>query len=150
ALLCWVVALGPNTFLFDWVKHIFPWSRYPMKFALFPVILVPILAAVGIPRFSPETQGRQRRFITLPRIAMLVGMGRLLWLGPACPLRDDNWGALARNTFWRALSAASLLAGVLWLARGERPPGVRVALQVALLALLPLDAFTHNPGLVPT
>jgi hypothetical protein len=81
---------------------------------------------------------------------MLLVMAGLLWLGRAYPLRDNNWGAMARNAFWRALLATSMLAGLLWLARRQRPDAVRRVLQVALLALLPLDAFTHNPGLVPT
>ncbi len=153
ALFCWIMALGSNGFLFGWIKRVLPWvgiARYPVKFAFFPVLLVPLGAAWAIQAIVVDSDRKQRRVLIVLGAAVLLLMGGLLWFARAYPLRDDQWAATAQNTIWRALLLVVLVSGVLWLAHNQKPSLVHRALQIALLALAPLDAFTHNPGLAPT
>jgi hypothetical protein len=152
ALACWIFALGPNGLVFDWVKRVFPWigvARYPVKFALFPVLLVPLLAAPAVAACEAGFRPKQLRLIAVLAGAMLLVMGGAVWFARAYPFPQDDWSATARNALGRALLAVALLAGLCWLP-GLKHRAARLGLQVGLLAVLPLDALTHSPNIFPT
>ncbi len=150
-LVCWLMAMGSNTFIFDSVKHVFPWlgvARYPAKFALFPVLLVPVLAAWAVENSLSKPDIRRLRLVVLVGLALLFVMGGLVWIARLQPLATDDWNATARNALGRAVIAVASIGGVLWLSR-LRFGVVRITVQLILCSLLPLDALTHNPGIFP-
>jgi hypothetical protein len=151
ALFCWLLALGPNGFFFEPIRRIFPWIgvvRYPVKFALFPVVLVPILAAWAIDKIALKTDPKYERWLVGLGIATLVAMGGIIWLVQIHPLPDDDPRAMAANAVGRALILSGLLGGLIFLKRFQRRV-LRLALQIGILVLIPLDAFTHCPNIFP-
>jgi len=151
ALFCWLMALGPKSVLFDGVKRVFPWigvARYPVKFAFFPVFLLPLLAAWAVDEVKVDLVRKRDRLVISLAGAMILLMGAILLVAARFPLQNDEWSPTLRNTAWRAVFALLLLAGVLWLAR-SKPTRSRILVQVMLLGLLPLDAFTHSPDMFP-
>ncbi len=151
ALFCWLLALGSNGFVFDWVKRVFPWIgivRYPVKFALFPVLLLPLLAAWPIEDLPAISRRQQLRRFAILGSTLLLLIGALLWLARVHPLPQDDQRAMAANALGRILLVLALLGGLTWL-KVTRPGVPALALQIGILALLPLDAFTHCPKLFP-
>ncbi len=153
ALVCWGMATGSNGVLFGWVKYALPWigfARYPVKLALFPVLLVPILAAWGIHLTVASADRRRLRLLLVLGATMLLMMAGLLWVDRASALRDQHWGATVENAAWRAVLALLALGGFFWLIRAQNAAPLCTGVQMGLLALVPLDAFTHNSGLART
>jgi hypothetical protein len=152
ALICWIMALGSGGLLFDWVRHVLPQigiARYPVKFALFPVFLVPLLAAFAVDTASVSANGRHRRVLLSLTGVILLLMAGLLWTARKYAFPLDQWDATAWNTLLRAILALALLSGLAGLAR-TNSGRARLGMQVTLLAILPLDALTHNPRIFPT
>jgi len=151
ALFCWIMALGSKAGLYAWIRATVPWigiARYPVKFALFPVLLVPLLAAFAVDKITNGTNRREIRFVVSVAGAVLLLMAGILWVARKHPLPLDQWDATALNALWRALLAVGVLAGVLFLAK-VRSRSARMVCQLAVLSLVALDAFTHNPQLFP-
>ncbi len=149
ALLCWILALGPNGFLYTQVKEVFPFigvARYPVKFTILNAFLVPLLAAFGIQRLQFQIGARR----TLPVIAALfiLLMAALLYLARRFPFPLDDWNTTALNALCRVVFMLILLAGIFILPKAKRL-SLRTAVQLTILAVLPLDALTHSPNLAP-
>ena len=148
----WVMALGPNGLVYEWLRQICPiigFSRFPIKLAILPAFLLPLMAALTIEHLSTRDPHSVRRRLATVSIAILCGMGILLWLAWRFPIPGDQCNVTAWNTLLRALLMFLLLAGV-FLSFKQKRPAVRAALQLGVLAILPVDALTHNPGLTPT
>jgi hypothetical protein len=151
ALFCWILALGSQGLVFEWIKRVFPWigiARYPAKFALFPVILIPVLAASAIEAKTESFARKRSCLLTGIGILVLLLMGCLLWWARRHPLPFDRWKDTALNTLWRAVLGAAVLGSVVGLVR-VTSRAVRIGLQLGIISLLPLDAFTHSPHIFP-
>lgn len=150
-LFCWAMALGPDGFLFDLVKRIFPWigiMRYPVKFALFPVFLVPLLGAAALDEDEPASIGARKRLLVGIGALILLIMAAILCFAAKYPLPNDQWRPAALNAIWRAVLATVLIAGVVLV--GSQKKGVtRTVIQLLLLLVLPIDAMTHSPQIMP-
>lgn len=154
ALFCWVMAMGQHTIFFGWFKSCFPLvsiARFPVKFAILPAFLIPLLAAQAVERigeFNQAKKSRLRLLLTLSGGTLLL-MAGLLWLMKASPFQYDRWDDTAWNTLWRAVLMAGLI-GCLLLSTKAKAPGIRVVLQLVALAILPVDALSHSPNIAPT
>ncbi len=152
ALFCWIMALGSDGFLFDWIKRVFPFigiARYPVKFAFFPAFLVPLLAGWAVDEIT-ERPGRKPARTLIPLasgVAFLVVA--IVWFATKYPFPWDNRHATIANGVVRALFSILLLGGVFGLAKIQSRLA-RVGLQIGVLAIIVLDAFTHSPNLMPT
>ena len=151
-LFCWVMALGADGFFYERARKIFPLinvARFPVKFAILPAFLLPLLAAWGMEKIAArENKSFRRNFLLLAGVFIFL-MAALVWFLRAYPFPNDTWSGTATNAVWRGVVLLALAAGVLILGRMESRR-VRFATQIILLALLPVDAFTHSPRLVPT
>ncbi|HXR04359.1 MAG TPA: YfhO family protein [Verrucomicrobiae bacterium] len=80
---------------------------------------------------------------------LLLLMLALVWVAGKYPFPDDQWNLTAWNTFWRAILMLVLAGGILLLPRLQNS-AARMAVQLIVLAVLPLVALTHSPGIAPT
>jgi hypothetical protein len=152
ALFCWIMALGSDGFIYDWVRRVFPpigIARFPVKFAVLPAFLVPLAAVAGVESLLSARDERSYRLVAVLALVVLSLMVGLLWFACAYPFPYDNWPVTVRNTGWRAVLMLATLGGLACLARlrGRRTRGL---LGAAVLTVLPVDALTHSPGVVPT
>jgi hypothetical protein len=148
-LFCWIMALGSDGKLYDWVRVMFPVlgiARFPVKFAILPVFLLPLLAVWAV---EDGHSKRTRRGLGVVLVVILLLMGTLVWFARLYPLPFDVWPMTATNTLWRAGLMLVLALGILWQAVLKKG-GLRLAVQLAVLAVLPLDALTHSPNIAPT
>jgi hypothetical protein len=153
AVFCWIMAMGPHSIIFNGFRHIFPWisvARYPAKFAILPAFLVPILAGCAIERIaSGERREQTRRTLVIMGIAALLCMAGILWAGKAHPFEYDRWNTTALHAVGVAALMIAMIGCVL-LVPVVKSPRVRITLQLACLAALPIDALTHSPNIAPT
>ena len=146
---CVFAASGNNGFIYGPLKKIFPLigvARYPVKFMLLPSFLLPLLAAFALDDMRENKS--IRRIFCIVSGSVLVVAAALLYFARQYPFANDNWNATAANTAWRAGLLIVLLAGIFLSLKVQRRE-IQIVLQIVLLAILPLDAFTHSPGIVP-
>jgi hypothetical protein len=151
-LLCYLLALGSNGYLYDWVRRAFPFigvARYPVKFAIFPAFLLPLLAAQAVDEVRTKPASQVLPWLSAVAATFLFLMGAILWFKHQYPFPMDQWAATAWNTLWRAVLMLGVLAGACFLTR-VRTGVPAFALQLFLLTLLALDALTHSPNIAPT
>ncbi len=152
SVFCWLVAMGSNGFLFGLAKGIVPWlgvARYPVKSALFPVLLLPLLAAWAIEATSQKSGARTRRLTTFLAGLTALATAVLVWLARLYPMAEDQWAVTAQNALWRVVALAAILAIVMALHQVKRG-AVRLVLQITVLLVLACDGFTHNPRMSPS
>src|SRR5581483_11990280 len=146
---CWVTALGSNGFFYEEIKKLFPLvgiARFPVKFTILTAFLIPPLAAFGIERMA---QNKNPRALISIAGFILILMAALLWFARHFPFPLDNWNATFWNTIDRAALMLALVAGILLLSKLKNSLP-RNFVQLIVLILLPLDAFTHSPKITPT
>lgn len=149
-LFCVLAASGTNGFLYAALRKIFPLigiARFPVKFMILPAFLMPLLAARGLDEVLQKAPAR--RLLWIVAAAVLILASGLLLFARHFPLPTDQWPATAANVAWRMGLMLLLLCGIcLTLKIPNRR--VQIALQICVLAILPMDAFLHSPGIVPT
>jgi hypothetical protein len=151
ALFCWVMALGANGLLYVWFKNAVPligFARFPIKFAAFPAMVVPLLAAWGIQHLMKTEQAQGLRHIGVAIALALILTAGLLWFAKSYPFPNDQWSQTAQNAVMRLILMVALFALLIAMRRVQRPR-LQLILSVATLAILPLDALTHSPDLAP-
>jgi len=151
-LFCWIMALGPNGFLYERVKSIFPLigiARFPIKFAILTVLFVPLLAARAIEHLQTSRDKKAGRGLCIAGVVILLLMAALAWAARQFPFPLDHWPATAWNALGRAVLMAVLLAGIVLL-RNPKSGTARRGLQLMVLAILPIDALTQSPMIAPT
>jgi hypothetical protein len=152
ALLCWIMALGSNGYVYDWVKHVFPamgFARFPVKFVLLPSFLLPILAAWGLDHVRSHDSKNMWRGLSalLCIISLLIGI--LVLFARQHAFRDDRWDETAWNTLWRLVLMLILFGGLFFLPKIKSGAG-QFWVPIVLLSILPIDALTHSPNIAPT
>ncbi|HEY3760135.1 MAG TPA: YfhO family protein [Verrucomicrobiae bacterium] len=151
-LFCWLMALGPNGIGYNQIKEIFPLigiARFPVKFTILTAFLVPLLAAYGIKRLQSAQKLKSPKALFLIAGLIVVIMAALLCLAKSHPMTLDDWNATAANTLIRAGLMLVLVGGIFCLLK-IKSDSTRLALQLLVLMLLPIDALTHSPNLAPT
>jgi hypothetical protein len=155
AMLGVALALGDNGLLYPWVRKGLPLvgvARYPVKALLLTAFVVPLLGAfaaahwLSLPAPGP---GRMAKPFAAAGLAVLGGMGFVLWLAWRQPLPLDQWPATWQNTVARALFFL-LTLGAWWAVARAAQPRLRLAISAGLLALVWLDFRTHLPLQNPT
>jgi hypothetical protein len=152
ALFCWIMALGPNGFLYERIKSIFPLigiARFPVKFTILTAFFVPLLAAWAIERIQTPPDKKSRRSLAIIGAVMLLLMAALVWFARQFPFSPDHWNTTAWNALGRAALMLILLAGILVLPK-LKSGAARISLQLTVLAVLPVDALIHSPLIAPT
>ncbi|HEX4646887.1 MAG TPA: YfhO family protein, partial [Verrucomicrobiae bacterium] len=157
AMAAWglLMALGDHGFIYPALKAVFPplgFMRFPIKFAVLPTLLIPLLAADGLAQLQalrPEDWPRERKRLVILALVFTGLILAIVWTAWKYPRPAEDWTATWRNAAGRALFLALILAAVALLVRGVKikmkwPP------HVALLLLLWLDVYTHAPKINPT
>ncbi len=144
-LLGLVLALGDSTLLYRGLQFVFPglgFVRYPVKFVILVLALVPLLAAFGLASLTARNRPAGRFEIVAALLMLLFAAVVVAWEARS-PLAEDTWRATWRSGLSRAgfLGLAVLLAGGLLAAEGRR----RVLLGGSLMVLFWLDLVTHAP-----
>lgn len=179
-LLGLILALGDHGGLYSLLNKLLPWVsafRYPAKFVIWVIAVVPLLAAFGLARLQDTQKMRAVESMTVGGLLLLmVGLLAVQW-----KLDQGIWEIVFQNAVVRAgflLAVSALIA--LWLAMNrfaaeDRPPHsssfkapyvsrfilylsriTHHASSSALLygAFIPLliwlDLFTHVPNQNPT
>jgi hypothetical protein len=151
-LFCWVMALGEDGFFYERLRKIFPIvnvARFPVKFAILPGLLLPLLATAGIEKILTRENRLARRGFVIVAISFFLLLISLVWFLRLYPFPNDTWSGTAKSAVGCGIFLLALLAGLLVLNRTESKRA-RLGIQLCLIALLPLDAFLHSPRLVPT
>lgn len=157
-LLGLVLALGDNGFLYPWLRSVFPslgFIRFPIKFVVLALAVMPFLAAHAVAFFEGNCVG-----MTSPawRRALAVGLALAalivvaVWFArryPEYALTAGEWTDLWRNGAAR-IGFLTLIIGALILAGRTARPQTRLLVQVSLPFLLWLDVWTHAPSQNPS
>jgi len=150
-----VLALGNEGYLYDWLRQAVPplgFMRYPIKFLMLMIFVVPLLAASGLNGLQPSVEGAG---IQVGQTLVVLGALLLsLIAGIVCfayihPLPSEKWAV----TFQSGLSRGLLLLGVLGTLYGLACAArlkQRILLQCLLLLLVWMDMLSHAPRQNPT
>ncbi|MCX6896950.1 MAG: hypothetical protein NTZ16_15990, partial [Verrucomicrobia bacterium] len=144
ALLGGWLALGDAGGLYRWLHEHVPgmaFMRYPIKFIVLPVFLLPLLAAFALAENSPTGKTSRKLGAWLGVVAVLAG---IVWFAARHPATGEVWPALWRNALARAALFTGIFAGVA-MAEKISSREWRTRWQLAVLALLWLDLLTHAP-----
>ncbi|HEX4342743.1 MAG TPA: hypothetical protein VH255_05095, partial [Verrucomicrobiae bacterium] len=151
-LFCWIMALGDDGHLYTWVKKICPLvgiARFPVKFTALTMFLVPLLAARGIERLETDSSTRTRRTTIGVVAIMLVLMGVIVWFAKTYVEWYDHPAVTARNAVWRAVFMVLSVGAALMLVKFKKGYAL-LGVQLGILGILVVDAWTHNPTMLPT
>ena len=157
-LLCLILALGDNGYLYGWLRHWIPalgFMRYPVKFVLLPVLLVPLLAAYAVKHLAATStinSVREQKKLLVIALSFLGLIALLLWfitLIPTNPPPYNQWAIAWPSAWSRALLLT--LTCVLVFARG-RPSRFSSPkwMSLGLLLVFWFDFMTHTPRQNPT
>lgn len=156
ALACIWMALGTQAYLYPIARKALPvlaLMRYPIKFIVLPVFIVPMLAAYGVQWHQEQVAAgdsiRARNVLRNIALVLLGLMAVILFIGWKFPFIKDNWTV----TWHRGLGRAAFLIltpAILFLANRAAQFNMQVLLRIGLIALLWADIYTHTPNPNPT
>ncbi|MGZ5506652.1 MAG: YfhO family protein [Limisphaerales bacterium] len=143
-----VIALGDNGYVFAWMRHAFPFLgkfRYPVKFLLLSLFIIPLLAAYGISYY--EKQCRPWKFDAICAGILLVLVGVVTWVGRKYVSDEIPWATVLHNGLWRMAFLLFFVAAIFlfW-----RVPKRQIWMAASMLLLIWADLLTHEPWQNPT
>ena len=150
AVFCLILALGDGTPVYPWLCqhfHFLGLMRYPIKFVILPVFVLPLLAAGGLakkpehPGATPSKRDWSGGLIWLSLTFVILG---ILWLNRPQSASDPNDTAALISGLIRILFFTAILGG-LFLAGKIADRKQRSALQLFLLVLVWFDLFQQEP-----
>jgi hypothetical protein len=154
ALLGAVLAMGDDGFVYGLLRRVFPQlgiMRYPIKFVVFVVFALPLLAGFGIRHLEITARTSNFRCWRIAgscygTLLLLIG----LILGFACrhTLPNENWTATLHSGLSRLLFLTLILGAICF--RPRLPARTQLFAGVALLTMIGLDVLTHMPRQNPT
>ena len=161
------LALGDQFVPVRWLRQVFPQLRlmtYPIKYLTLTVFAAPLLAAFGLARLqaaNPTQREEVRKRLFLLSGVLLALQAAILLLAWRCPFPGDDVSATLHNGLERAVFLAGTTLLLLALQRGNdhemsvKPfatfaDKMRPFIPVALLLLLWLDVWTHEPPQNPS
>lgn len=154
-VLCLILALGERGYLYTVLCQGLPglgFMRYPVKFVILPVFLMPLLAALFVENCLATPQAlwpKQRRRMAIGLVAVLAVIGFLIWAAFQFPLRQVAPSVAALSGASRAVFVI-LILGALIAACQVQKPRLKSLLQFGVLLLLWLDVMTMGPRPNPT
>jgi len=145
-----ILALGEATPVYRWLArhiHAIGLMRFPIKFVILPVFVLPLLAAFGLAAQSQDAGTRPNRRLTgwagLGFVVVGLILGILIWHWRSQPAGSDRtfilWNGVARAVFFTAIF------GGWWLIKRIKTPKMRRYGQLVLLLLVWLDLFLQAP-----
>jgi hypothetical protein len=148
-LFCLILALGNVTPIYKLATRVIsPLSvmRFPVKFVILPVFILPLLAAFGLaPKSSDQNaQNTFSKIFWLSSACLLASLFAIVWLGSKSPRPQENWTATWHNAFVRAASFIAAI-GVLFITKKISAPKLRLLCQLLALLLVWVDLLTHIP-----
>ena len=155
AALSFILAMGEQGFFYGLLRRIAPqvgFMRFPIKFVVLPVFILPLLAAyaVGWFRARPEADRQDRgRRMTVVAVVLLGLILIVVGVAGAHPMPDDDRSATWNNALVRAMFLA-LIGGALLAVHYVRRTQLQWLSCLSLLAALWFDIRTHAPDLNPT
>ncbi len=154
-LLALVLALGDNAYVYVWLREVMPalgFIRFPVKFAVLPVFLIPLVAAYGVAwlrKADGTMEGDAWRSVAMVWLGFLALMIVLGCISFGYPLADEQWRMTTRNATVRATYLTAVLALLFLLSRFAQN-GVQGVARVVLVGLVAWDGLSHEPVLNPT
>ncbi len=155
-LLCLILALGDNGYLYGWLRRSIPalgFMRYPVKFVLLPVLIVPLLAAFAIQRLAVSTNPvKEQKNLLGIALSFLILIALLLWfitLIPRNPPPYDQWDMAWPSAWSRALFLVLVCVMIFARSRPSRLSSPKW-MSLGLLLVLWFDFMTHTPRQNPT
>jgi hypothetical protein len=144
-----LLALGEKCVVYRALHSVFPplgFIRYPIKFLLIPLTLLPVIAAFGVKTWIEDREALKK--VTLRAVAMiLLLMIAIITAAGGIPERD--WSSIGINGLSRAGFLVGTLALLVWgfkSSSGQR----NTMIGLCLVALLWLDLITQVPQQNPT
>ena len=152
---CLVLALGDAGRVYTVLLKFFPplgLMRFPIKFVMLPVFLVPLLAAFAVRAYIEAPLELKKRFWRaglMLGIALVVAIGLLVGFAYICPGKDEVWSVTAFSGLTRAAFLVAILG--LWFVAGcAIEARLKWALVLGLVFLTWLDVATHAPRQNPS
>jgi MFS family permease len=147
-----VLALGYNGFVFRWLQWLIPvlgLFRFPIKFVILTLAIMPLLAAWGFAHYEKQPLGARRdgRAESILAAAMLVLIGVVLWMAREWPSAKSPWSSTATNALWRVVFLGLTLLALYFFVRRPQWRGCSI---LPVLVLCWLDVLTHEPWQNPT
>jgi hypothetical protein len=152
---CLWLALGRAGGAYTLLLKAFPplaFMRFPIKFVILPVLLVPLLAAYALAAFlegTPETKRRFERSGLIVSLLCLLAIGAVVTFAGYRPFPREVWRTTALSGLTRAGFLVAILGLCCALGRAQAPRAW-VVLGLSLMALTWLDTNTHVPRQNPT
>jgi len=147
--LCLLLAVGNATPIYKWATRaisVLSVMRFPVKFVILPVFILPLLAAFAV----AQQQTSETRRIYFGKSFWIVAGGVFVLLGEVAlvawraPQPQDNTPATLRNA---AMRAAFFVVTICLFVFSERISKLKLRrlMQFFVLSLLWLDLVTHMP-----
>ncbi len=158
AALSIILAMGDQGGLYYLVRKVFPgigFMRYPIKFIILSVFLLPILGAFTLNHLEEsEFPYRKKAWQWLAGTGFLfLGLALFIcWFARSYPPYAppySNWQLTCQNAGWRIGFLTAGLMALYFVKQIKRPILARL-LQAAVLVLIWLDALTHAPEQNPS
>jgi hypothetical protein len=149
------MALGSHGFLYPLLLKILPpigFMRFPVKFVVLAVFVLPLLAACGVAWIQSQPEKGiplDRKQLATAGIIVLIGIAAATAAGACAPLPGENTLVTLKSAALRILFLV-LIAVCLGLLLREKDLVLRRAWQTGFVLLLWLDIFTHSPNLSPS
>ena len=143
------LALGNATPTYQLATRVigaFSLMRFPVKFVILPVFLLPLLAAFAL---APKSSGRNAqqpfsRVFWLSCACLLVVLFAIVSLGSKSPRPQENWTATWHNAFVRAAFFIATIA-VLFITKKTSAPKWQLCCELLALVVIWMDLITHIP-----
>lgn len=150
AVVALIFALGGNTFVYPAVRKVIPelsLVTYPVKYALLPTFLAPLLAAFALAQLQEKPTAGKRLFF--PGALLLALLAGILFWAARYPLHEGNVHATLMNGLSRA--AFLVFTGVVLFFLTRKPEfKLSIIAPLLLLVVAWLDVWTHEPPQNPT
>ena len=148
ALVCFILALGEATPVYGWLLRHFGalgMMRFPVKFLILPVFVLPLLAAFALSVKSPGAGTNPVRWswVMIWAATVLLLLGICGWEWRSVSPSADRTAALV-NGLMRAIFFTAI-AGVWFWAGRTRTPDSRRLCQLLFLLLVWLDLYQQMP-----
>ena len=149
-LLCLVLALGDATPVYGWLSRhvsVIGLMRFPVKFVILPVFVLPLLAACGLAEIHRETGGETTRrggtwsLVWFAAVMLILG---IIWWNWRSQSPGDDRTAVLLNGLFRAVFFTAI-AGGCFIAKKNPAIVSRRLWQFLLLLLVWLDLYQHAP-----